>query len=140
MESDGTFQAWAAPGTCVATAWREDGRLRAYSEPVSVDLRADRDATLSFTLPEEEIGGIGFQLAEHPDGIEIQRVYPDTPAALAGLRPGDIIIAVEGIAAAELSTEGFVRLGTGPVGSEVLLTLLHADGEEEDLTLIRASF
>lgn len=44
---------------------------------------------------------IGILMEEAPDGVQVGRVVPQSPAERAGLEPGDIITAVEGTAVRE---------------------------------------
>lgn len=37
---------------------------------------------------------VGFMLVERPDGLQIEEIVPDGPAALAGIRSGDRLVAV----------------------------------------------
>ncbi len=45
-----------------------------------------------------QVVGIGVQVAAEPvhGGIEVEEVFPGSPAAKSGLRHGDIIVAVDG--------------------------------------------
>ena len=40
--------------------------------------------------------GIGLAVTEVPQGLRISDVFPDTPAEGAGLKEGDVILAVDG--------------------------------------------
>lgn len=132
-----TLLVW--PGPCEATASRRDGVLTAHGEIVPFTAAPGDEITIDLALPAEKVGGMGFRMAEHPDGIVLEEVYPGNPAADAGLQAGDIITAIDGEPADELSTEGFVRLGVGPIGTDVTVTVRRADGagEEEDIILSR---
>ena len=49
-----------------------------------------------------ERGWLGVDLAAGPGGLVVARVLPGTPAARAGIRPGDIILAINGEAASSM--------------------------------------
>jgi carboxyl-terminal processing protease len=85
--------------------------------------------------------GIGAQVEQDPVTTEIVIVTPfrDSPAEEAGIRPGDIIRAVD-----SQSTEGWtvtqaVQRIRGEEGTEVTLTIQHRDGSVEDVTIVRAT-
>ena len=69
-------------------------------------------------------------------GAVVTRVYSDSPAAAAGLLPGDVIVAVGGRAigdaAALHNTEGLL-----PVGEPLAITIVR-DGEEQELRVVLA--
>ncbi len=59
-----------------------------------------------------------------PQGLLIERVHPRGAAAAAGLRPGDIVIAVDGVEV--LDTPGLnLRLQLKPIGAEARLEVLR---------------
>ncbi|MBS0264057.1 MAG: hypothetical protein JSS02_19130, partial [Planctomycetes bacterium] len=45
---------------------------------------------------------VGIELATRKSDIEVRHVFPDRLAASAGVRPGDIVVEVDGIAAGKL--------------------------------------
>jgi len=63
--------------------------------------------------------GIGVQILRHDDGVYVQSVVPNTPAARAGLRYGDRIVAVDGKDAREWSSDEVSRNVRGDRGHEV---------------------
>ncbi len=73
-------------------------------------------------------------LAESQQGALITRVYPDSGAASAGLRPGDVVIAAGGQRiASPLALHNYE--GLQPVGSRVQLQVLR-DGKQLDLGVV----
>lgn len=84
--------------------------------------------------------GIGVLLQRTSDGgIQILRVYPDSPAEAAGLRAGDRIVAVDGktISGADGRTyNAAVTMIRGEDGTQVVLTLVR-DGRQMDVTVNR---
>ena len=79
--------------------------------------------------------GIGVTVVkdEETGGFSIESVQKDAPAALAGIVPGDVILAVDGQSVTESDTSELRSLIRADFGSEALLTVRHADGREEDI-------
>jgi carboxyl-terminal processing protease len=72
--------------------------------------------------------GIGLSVVPVKRGLRITRVFPGSPAAGAGLRPGETIVSVEGRSiAGESSTEATAKI-KGPEGTEVTVGVLDSKG------------
>ncbi|MCD7948108.1 MAG: S41 family peptidase [Oscillospiraceae bacterium] len=72
------------------------------------------------------------------EGLLVEAVDESSPAEQAGIVAGDVIIAVDGQSiAGDARYEGSDQI-TGTEGTEVTLTLLHADGTESTVTVVRA--
>ena len=84
------------------------------------------------------IGGIGIMLAP---GLPptVSAVEPASPAAGAGLQPGDIIAAVDGRPAENLTMAELTDLIRGPVGTEVRLTLRRHQSQVVEVVIRRAA-
>jgi carboxyl-terminal processing protease len=85
--------------------------------------------------------GIGVSVAPVSRGLRIVRVFDGTPAAHAGLRVGDVIVAANGRRLAGLSADAAIALVKGPPGTDVKLGVeLHRRGAAvtKTLTLTRA--
>lgn len=82
------------------------------------------------TRGREEQVGIGVSTLPLSDGLLIQHVFPDSPAARAGLQPRDRIVAIDGLS---------FNLGSieGPLGSSVRLLIVQPEGASRELELIR---
>ena len=75
--------------------------------------------------------GIGAVVNMNDDGqLEIIRAFDDRPAARAGLKPGDIVLAVDDTAIEEMSVFEAVALIRGPAGSVARLTIKREGVEE----------
>lgn len=86
-----------------------------------------------------ELTGVGIQISQEEETNEIVVVSPieDTPAAEAGLRSQDVIIAIDGEATEGMDLDDAVSRIRGKVGSEVTLTI-RRDEEVIDFDLVRA--
>ena len=83
-------------------------------------------------------GGIGVKIEVSQNFITINEVAPGLPADKAGLKKGDMIIAIDGIKCSALREgEGVLRL-RGPVNSKVTLTISRGgDDEPFDIVVVR---
>lgn len=82
--------------------------------------------------------GVTVILNEEEGGITVTDVTPDGPADQAGLKIGDLIIAVEGESTRELGMDETKNRIRGEEGTEVTLTI-RRDGGEQDVTITRAT-
>ncbi|MCW4455980.1 S41 family peptidase [Flavobacterium sp. MXW15] len=72
--------------------------------------------------------GIGVELLQQPDNtLKVIAPIDDTPAARAGLRPGDLIVAIDGKPISAFEAMEPLR---GPPGSKLVLTLVR-EGEDK---------
>jgi carboxyl-terminal processing protease len=81
--------------------------------------------------------GIGLQLGMKKDQVTAISPIKGTPAEKAGLRPGDVIVAVDKKTTAKLSVEEVVSMIRGDKGTKVVLTISR-DGETKDIEITRA--
>ena len=95
-------------------------------------------------IARENIGGsfegIGATIRLDEAGrLVIADPFPDSPAWKAGLRPGDVVLAVDGHPTEGLSLYESVLMIRGPADSSVVLTIVR-EGEPEafDVSIVRA--
>ncbi len=84
--------------------------------------------------------GIGATVAPAPDGkgVIIQAPMEGSPAMQAGIKPGDRILAVDGVDATSWSVSEAVLVIRGEEGVPVVLTILHVgDVDPVDIEIIR---
>lgn len=62
---------------------------------------------------------------DRPAGALVSSVVADSPAAASGLKPGDVITAVDGVAVDDPDGFGF-RFATKPIGGNISITILRA--------------
>jgi carboxyl-terminal processing protease len=80
--------------------------------------------------------GVGMTVEKSPRGLKVISVFDDTPAKRGGLKPGDIITAVDGKSLAGRSSDEATTQIKGPVGTTVALTL-RRDGTNRVVRLER---
>jgi L-aminopeptidase/D-esterase-like protein len=87
----------------------------------------------------QEFGGLGVELAIEDGSVKVLAAYDDTPAARAGLIPGDVISRLDGQPLQGLAINQVLERMRGPVNSEVRLTIVRSgrDGATE-IALTRA--
>lgn len=93
------------------------GLLDRYSRYAgAVEARSNRESRQGF-------GGIGVTVGQHPLGVRIVSVSPDSPAQAAGLHVGDIVTTIDGKPVAGSTIRQAVRMLRGPIEKSILLTL-----------------
>ena len=85
-----------------------------------------------------EFGGLGIEVTQENGLIKVVSPIDDTPAARAGLMPGDLITRINGDQVMGLSLQESVERMRGPVNSQIKLTIRRAEREPFDVTLTRA--
>ena len=83
---------------------------------------------------EGEFVGLGIEMkAEAGRGMHLVNVLPDSPALSGGLRPGDYIVAIDGVDCRDMTTDEAAKLLRGPSGSFVQLKYeVHLTGQERE--------
>ena len=113
------------------------GILQALDDPHATYLNPDQFAIAQDDFS-GQFSGIGAEVSTRNGRIMIHAPMPDTPAEDAGLRPGDIILSIDGTSTDDLSLGEAVALVRGEAGTPVELLILHQDGGEPvTITIIR---
>ncbi len=70
------------------------------------------------------LAGLGLRLAaSRPGSVTVAALVPDGPAARAGLRPGDRVLAIDGVGLTTLNLPSAAALLEGPAETQVTLRL-----------------
>ncbi len=92
-------------------------------------------------LREEQRGkyyGVGMQVGPRNNKVIVIAPFAGAPAYRAGIRPGDIIIAVDGKQTDNMSTSDVAELLKGPKGTNVRITVLREGSDKPlDFTVTR---
>lgn len=91
---------------------------------------------LALVEGEESFFGIGAEIVYTERGIELLSVFSGGGAERAGLRAGDVIVAVEGESCVPGSEAAREKL-LGDEGTRVAVTVRRADGSEQDVVITR---
>ena len=99
----------------------------------------DRESYLeSISQLEGKYEGIGAEVSLLDGKVVIMGVYSGSPAEKAGIKPGDIVVAVDGETIADLGLTDVVLKVRGPKGTPVVLTVIDAESDtSRDVTVIR---
>jgi carboxyl-terminal processing protease len=84
-----------------------------------------------------QFGGIGIELTLEGKVPEVISPIDGTPAANAGIEPGDRIVRIDGLATSGMDVETVVKRLRGVPGSRVTLEIARADRPPFDVTLTR---
>ena len=84
-----------------------------------------------------EFEGVGMNVEEDRRGLKVLRVFEGSPASKAGIREGDLIIAVNGRSIAGLNSEVATGKIKGPSGSRVKLEVFSADDERSRTVAVK---
>lgn len=122
------------------------GMVSGVGDPYTVFLTPDENKKSQEDL-QGSFGGVGIQLGYYdiPETVQEERLISvvapleGTPAFRAGIKTGEIIVAIDGKSASGISVPQAVELIRGPKGSSVTLSLVEKIGESEsrDVVLVR---
>jgi carboxyl-terminal processing protease len=85
-----------------------------------------------------EFGGLGIEVSMESGLVKVVSPIDDTPAARAGLKPGDLITHLDGNPVQGLTLPEAVEKMRGPVNSDINLTIRRESQEPFDVKLTRA--
>src|SRR5208337_1545855 len=84
--------------------------------------------------------GVGIGIGARGSKIVVVAPIAGTPAYRAGIRPGDVIVDVDGVALGNVSTNKVADQLRGPEGSSVRITVLRQGSPQPlQFTLTRAA-
>jgi carboxyl-terminal processing protease len=85
-----------------------------------------------------EFGGLGIEVTQEDGWVKVVSPMDGTPADAAGIMAGDFITAVDGESTMGLTLDDAVNMMRGPVGSEIIITVVREDRPEPfDVSIIR---
>ncbi len=86
-----------------------------------------------------EFGGLGIEVSMENGSVKVVSPIDDTPAARAGLKPGDLITALDGQPVQGMTLPEAVEKMRGPVNSDIRLTIQRKGRDPFDVKLTRAT-
>ncbi|PTL78631.1 S41 family peptidase [Vitiosangium sp. GDMCC 1.1324] len=85
-----------------------------------------------------EFGGLGIEVLRKGDSIVVVAPIDDTPAARAGIRAGDELVAIDGESTQGMDLGDVLQRMRGPAGKRVLLTIMREGfNAPRELAIIR---
>src|SRR4051794_13897215 len=86
-----------------------------------------------------EFGGLGIEVSMENGLVKVVSPIDDTPAAHAGLKPGDLITHLDSTPVQGLTLPEAVEKMRGPINSDITLTIRREGREAFDVKLTRAN-
>lgn len=109
----------------------------ALGDPYTYYMTAEEYADFQSGMEGTNVVGIGVMVEKTADGLLVSSVAPDAPGQEAGLKAGDLIVAVGGTTIRDAgSPDALVALIAGEAGSQVTITILR-EGRELEFTMTR---
>ena len=88
---------------------------------------------------DSEFSGVGITVQPDPLGLGVAQVFDESPAARAGVKVDDVIVAVDGKPLKGLAQDVAASRVKGPKGTDVRLRLRRGGGAERTVTVPRAT-
>ena len=104
------------------------GAVRALGDPYS-DYMASSEWDEFMIRARGSYSGVGLTIGSKDKYIVVISPIKGSPAARAGIKPGDRILKVDGKELYDVSTDRAAEMIRGPVGTQVILTILPAGGD-----------
>ncbi len=105
------------------------GLVRTTEDPFSEYLTYEDYKELTGEL-QGSFEGIGAEISRRNGQVVVAAPLKDTPAYKAGLKPGDIIIEVDGVSTIDATTNDVVKLIRGPKGTTVTVVVFREENYE----------
>jgi len=114
-----------------------EGILEELDDPYTSYLDKD-DYQLGMSSLEGEFNGIGAHIMLQDEQLTIVSPIEDSPAAIAGIRTGDVILEIDGVTTADMGLMEAVLKIRGPKGTPVTLLIQHeGDEKPEEIIIVR---
>lgn len=115
-----------------------DGEIKALGDSHTVYIPPEQ-YKIGIDLITGSFEGIGAQVDVNATTGEIVIVAPfrGSPAEIAGIRAGDVLLAVDGQSTAAWSVTDAVQHIRGPQGTQVTIKVRHSDSAEQEVSITR---
>ncbi|HHE67623.1 MAG TPA: S41 family peptidase [Candidatus Parcubacteria bacterium] len=113
------------------------GMVKALNDPYTVFFPPE-DSKIFQEDVKGSFEGVGMEIGIRDNQLQVISPLEGTPAERAGIRAGDIIVAVNGTSTAGIALEKAVKWIRGPKGSEVTLTIMREGWKEaKEIKIVR---
>lgn len=114
------------------------GMVQALGDPYSQFMEPSDTKTFTEDLS-GEIQGIGAEISDKDNQIVVVAPLEDSPAAKAGIKPGDQIMEINGESTSNMTLDSAIQKIRGKAGTEVKLLINRADFTvPKEFTIVRA--
>lgn len=113
-----------------------EGLAASYGDPYTVFFPPQESKEFMENIS-GSFAGVGMEIDVKDGVLTVIAPLKGTPAESAGIRPGDLVIEIDGATTEGLSTEQAVKKIRGPAGTEVVLTIVR-NGKKETIPITRA--
>jgi carboxyl-terminal processing protease len=103
-----------------------EGMVEGLGDRYTVFMDPDEYRRLKESMSGGNFGGVGIYIELNKDNggrLTVARPIPDTPASDAGLKTGDVILAIDGESTLGYTIDDAQAKLRGPLGSDVMLTV-----------------
>ncbi len=126
--------ATSTPGVVEERIWGAIGGLvDSYGDPYTVFLPPEENKLFEDDI-RGNFGGVGMEIGVREEFIAVIAPLPETPAAKAGLKPGDKILEINDESTYKMSTTKALKLIRGEVGTTVTMEVI-SDGAKSSRTV-----
>ncbi|MBV9279051.1 MAG: S41 family peptidase [Chloroflexi bacterium] len=116
-----------------------DGMLSATGDPQTTFLSPQENKVANTELNGSRFSGIGAIVLPDRGALQVVVPIPKSPAAGAGLRPGDRIIRIDGRTISAMTGDAAIAKIHGPSGTTVRLTIVRGHRPAFTISVRRAS-
>lgn len=125
------------PGSGALIEGAIGGLLDSLKDPYTEYIPPEHLEDFSDSL-EGDYAGVGIHMQPGNDYPKVIGVFDRTPAGIAGVKPGDLLIKVNGVNVTKEPLGKIVQKIRGPEGTKVCLTIRRAGAGDMDFELVRA--
>lgn len=112
------------------------GVADALGDPYSVFYETTEESNQFLQSVEGEFSGIGVELEDYEGKCRVVSPIPGTPADKAGIKSGDVVVAVDKVDVTGKTVNDAISLMRGNPGTQVMVTVERA-GQTYDFTMVR---
>lgn len=113
------------------------GYVNSYKDPYTVFLPPQEAKSFAENV-QGSFGGVGMTVGMKEGSVVVIAPLKDSPSMKAGIRAGDVILAVDGKSVVGETSDRAVSMIRGKIGTSVTITVLHPDESAPvDITITR---